>query len=60
MENYKINARVIKEKSSIWDKFNLPTLSNARNTGLMEAMGDIIFTTDDFMFFNKNIIKNRM
>jgi len=57
LENYKINARVIKEKPSIWDKFNLPTLSNARNTGLMEATGNIIFTTDDFMFFNKNITK---
>lgn len=51
--------RVIKEKPSIWHEFGdeYRTVNNIRNTGIIEAKGELLLFLDDYTIFNENLLQ---
>lgn len=52
----KFPVRVIEPKWSIYHDFNMPAMSNARNSGIMEAQGDILVWVDDNIWFKPDFL----
>lgn len=54
-----LDIKLVKEKYSIWHKLgDYPTVNNNRNTGIMEAKGELIVFLDDYTIFNDRILQN--
>lgn len=50
--------KVINEKSSIWHELgDYPTVNNNRNSGILEAQGELLFFLDDMCIFNENLLQ---
>ncbi|MBE3094980.1 MAG: hypothetical protein IMZ52_08095 [Actinobacteria bacterium] len=48
----------IKEKDSIWHKLgDYATVNNNRNTGIINAIGELLFFLDDMTIFNENLLQ---
>lgn len=53
-----IDIKVIKEKDSIWHKLgDYPTVNNIRNTGIMEAKGELLYFLDDMCIFGDTLLE---
>jgi len=51
--------KLIKEKPSIWHQLgNYPTVNNNRNTGIMNAKGELLVFLDDMTIFNKHLLRD--
>ena len=55
----KLNLRVIEEKPSIWHGLGdgYRTVNNIRNTGILDAQGELLLFLDDYTIFNKNLLQ---
>jgi hypothetical protein len=54
----RMNIKVLKEKPSIWhDLGKYPTINNIRNTGLINATGELILFLDDLTLFGPNLLE---
>lgn len=50
--------KIIKEKDSIWHKLgNYPTVNNIRNSGILNASGELLFFLDDMCIFNQDLLQ---
>jgi hypothetical protein len=57
-EDYTLPITLIKEKDSVWHSLgNYPTVNNIRNTGIMNATGELLFFLDDMCIFNENLLQ---
>jgi hypothetical protein len=59
-EIYKLftNLKLVKEKPSIWHELgNYATVNNNRNTGIINATGELLFFLDDLTIFNENLLQ---
>lgn len=55
----RINIKVLKEKPSIWHELgNYPTINNNRNTGIINATGELLFFLDDLTIFGPHLLDN--
>lgn len=53
------NLKIIKEKNSIWHSLgDYATVNNNRNTGVLEATGELLFFLDDMTIFNETLLQN--
>jgi hypothetical protein len=53
-----MNLKIIKEKDSIWHKLvDYATVNNIRNTGILNASGELFFFLDDMTIFNENLLQ---
>jgi len=52
-----MNLKVLEEKPSIWHSLgNYATVNNNRNTGIINAQGELLFFLDDMTIFNENLL----
>jgi hypothetical protein len=52
------NVKIVKEKDSIWHSLgDYATVNNIRNTGIIEATGELLFFLDDMTIFNENLLQ---
>ena len=53
-----LNVNIIKEKESIWHSLgDYATVNNNRNTGIINATGELLFFLDDMTIFNENLLQ---
>ena len=56
----KFPVRIIEPKWSIFHDYNMPALSTARNSGIMEADGELLVWVDDNIWFKSDFLKQHL
>jgi hypothetical protein len=53
-----LHINLVKEKDSIWHSLgDYATVNNNRNTGILNATGELLFFLDDMTIFNENLLQ---
>jgi glycosyltransferase involved in cell wall biosynthesis len=58
--NKKFPIRVVEPKWSIYHDYKMPAMSNARNSGIMEARGELLVWVDDNIWFKPDFIQRHV